>query len=261
MDSKDTLIVTPTLGTRDSLQRTIDSVSKFSYRVQHVLTCPDASVPFLQQKYPDATIASEGTGRGVYAAINHVLLQGASDYKYISYINDDDCWLPGFESLFSLLDNNEELSASYGKSCFIDVKGVYYDDVAFSTRYSAFPRLVAHGVIPFTQQSTLMRSSMYLEMGGFDEKYKLVADTEFWIRAITSGHKFGCSRNLCSQYRIQPGQLSSDTELQKAEHAELRNSHHISKNINTYLELMLFRACNLPLYIRRAFTKFANRSA
>ena len=110
---------------------------------------------------------------------------------------------------------------------------------------------MAHDVVLFTQQATLMRSKVFIKLKGFDDSYKLVGDSDFWIRAIESQFKFKFVNSYCAGYMIQEGQLTSDSNQSQKEHEILNKRYTINKSVLSSFELILYRLLNAPLYAKR----------
>jgi len=254
MNKPDTLVVTPTLGNRSSLSKTIQTVATVGGdRVKHVLVTPLGKYDELKACFPSVTIVPEPENcRGIYTALNYALKKFAGDFIYLTYINDDDYWLPDFKRLFSLLDNNEHVEVAYGRTLYVDENGHIRGEQTSMPAYKAFHHLLRANIILFTQQATLMRSAIYLQHHGFDESYKLIADSAFWLKLIREGTKFSYINKLCAAYTIQENQLSSDKNVQSSERRILLNQ--LGKPSHTYKTLLykwLFRVYNLRIYLSR----------
>ena len=256
----DTLVVTATLGCRDSLDRTIRSVKENGGdRVNHVITCPGNILKNLKKKYPFLEVIPEPEEKnGIYSALNNVIRKYAKDYKYVTFINDDDYWLPGFKKLFLTLDGNQELDAVYGKTLFVSEDNKTIGEQTSSPRYKSFKVLLTRKVVLFTQQATLIKSQVFYKTGGFDENYKLIADSKFWVEAIALGVKFHYINILAAAYTLQEGQLSSDKRVQNEEYTKLLNENFFqSISLSEVIfENLIFRLYNTSIYFKRIFQKF-----
>jgi len=250
---KDTLVITPTLGTRDTLKQTIDSVASVAgNRVHHIITAPSEVVSSLRESYPHLEVVAEASKSGIYAAVNGIIKERIHCFKYVAYINDDDFWLSDFRELFAILDDNPLVDAAISRVAFLLEDGSTRK-IAHTRNYKTFRNLVTHSVIPFTQQGVLMRSKVFSENSGFDENYRLVADTDFWLRSIERGHTYRSLGKICAMYRVHNTQLSSDRHLQAQEHAQLIFKHQMHPTFKSILDLVFFRLENLHLYLARLF--------
>lgn len=252
---KDTLIVTATLGGRLSLTDTVESVAKYGgARVEHIIITPKSTFQNLRDQFPNHQVLCEPEGcRGIYQALNYVFKNYGREYKYLGFINDDDLWTSGYPVLFDILDKNLGIDVAYGRVQFVDEMGVPIGEQTSFPFYKFFPTLLTKNIILFTQQATLMRSKIYFAENGFDEAYKLIADTKFWLSAITNRAKLKATRKICAKYMIQSGQLSSNKELQRKEHKELIKMIARPNSVKTISAVLLFRLYNLRIYIERIF--------
>jgi GT2 family glycosyltransferase len=259
--SIDTLVITATLGTRESLNRTLSSVRNIGGdRVKHVLVTTKTRYQALKEKYPELDVIIEPDGcAGIFGALNYAFKEEGKKYKYITFINDDDFWLNDFKFLFEKMDSSIDIDVVYGRVKFVNVFSKDIGVQTSSSRYKVFKKLLVNNVILFTQQATLMRSNVFFRVGGFDERYKLIADTKFWLKAIDCKLNFCYVNKICSGYTIHLDQLSSNKNLQEEEHVNLINEYSITESMSTTIELFLFRISNLHIYLNRLFSFKKNR--
>lgn len=250
---KDILVLTPTLGNRETLQKTIETVSKVGgERVKHIIVCPEERIESIKQKYGDIDCLPEKPGKkGIYAALNHGFRTYAKRYKYITFINDDDYWLNSFSLLISALDKDETLDMVYGKTCYVNENMQIIGKQTCSSQFNQFVTLLRHGIVLLTQQATLIKSDLFFMIGGFDESYKLAADTKFWAEVSLAGIKYKYIDAECAAYMIQDNQLSSDHETQNKEHSRLFTEIQNFQDEDR-LAVVKYRFQNLPIYFRRA---------
>lgn len=252
--NQDILVLTATLGERDSLSRTIESVRSIAgNRVRHIVVCPDSKIDLIKTKYGKIECLAEPKGKkGIYAALNHGFNTYGKEYKYLTFINDDDYWLPDFAKIIEAITRDESLDLVYGYTRYVNENNIMIGRQSCYPKFEAFSTLLSHNIIMLTQQATLMKSSLFFCVGGFDESYKLVADTKFWAMASLKRAKYRYINKECAAYMIQQGQLSSDHHTQSREHARIFEELDIRKN-SYYFTYLLFRLYNLPLYIKRLF--------
>lgn len=257
MEIADTLVVTATLGNRKSLKRTVESVKSIgAARVKHVLVAPPGACEGLAKEYPDLTIIPEPEDikKGIYPALNYGLRSYAKDYKYLTYINDDDFWLPGFKSLFKAMDRYDP-DIVYGRVYHYNPEGKMIKEQPSSPDYKSFGNLLHKNIILFTQQATLTKSKTYLKLGGFDENLKLVADTKFWLEAINAQATFKYVNEICAGYTTHDGQLSADKKLQAEEHEQLVLINNLSHPLQILADAAFFRLRNAGIYFKRYLKK------
>ncbi|SDS26498.1 Glycosyltransferase, GT2 family [Polaribacter sp. KT25b] len=253
MNKPDILIVTATLGNRSTLKRTINSVSNIGKdRTYHVIIAPPVHCFRLRNEFPNVNVIEEPeTCKGIYSALNYGLKKYAKDFKYLTYINDDDYWLDNFVKLFEIMDSNPNVDVAYGKTCYVDENNEVIGEQTSSSRYKAFKPLLLNRIVLFTQQATIMKSDLFLRIGGYDESYKLIADTNFWIKSIESKAVFYYVNSICAAYTIQSGQLSSDGTLQNEEHVRLGLAYNYRYSLIPFFEKLIFRITNFRIYVRR----------
>lgn len=245
------MVLTATLGERESLKRTIESVRTIGGGdVRHVIICPSNRIQAIKDKYGEIECLAEPEGRkGIYAALNYGFRKYGSEHQYLTFINDDDYWLPGFAQIIKIIKEDNSIDLVYGRTRYVNENNIQIGSQSCYPAITAFIPLLKHDVIMFTQQATLIKSSLYFDIGGFDETYKLVADTKFWAEASLMNIKYRYLDKECAAYMIQSGQLSSDHALQQKEHERLLKELKCSSKI--YLCLVRYRLLNIPLYLKR----------
>lgn len=249
------LVITATLGNRPTLARTIQSVKEIGgEKVTHILIAPEKNIPKIKAQYGDIKcLPEQADKRGIYAALNHGFFTYGKEFDYITFINDDDYWLPDFNFLIEEADKG--IDFVYGKVNFIlENKNRKMKEMACSNQFKDFIPLLHHNIVLFTQQATLLKSDLFFKLGGFSEDYKLVSDTLFWAKLSQLNITFRYIPKACAGYTIQDGQLSSDSSLQYNEMKKIIYSElpiqHPSKIFSSILK---YRMNNLHIYIKRIF--------
>lgn len=246
------LVLTPTLGNRETLSKTIESVKNIGgCLVKHVIVAPQQQIPFIKESYGDIECLPELDGKkGIYAALNHGFKTYGKDFEYLTFINDDDYWLPNFKLLISAIEEGYDLI--YGKVNYIlENKNGIIKPMACSNQFKDFIPLLYHKIILFTQQATLIKSKYYFEIGGFSEDFKLVSDTKFWADLSLLNIKYKYISKPCAAYIYQDGQLSSNIELQTLEHNRMLEQLPNYSLLKRYMTVLKFRLNNIFVYISR----------
>lgn len=248
------LVVTPTLGVRGSLDKTIESVKRFKISVDHVLVAPKDNVETLREKYALRVIPeSEGNPKGIYAALNTAFEALIGDYDYMTFINDDDYWLPNFSSLIDSIETGV-WDMVYARTCFVDEKGNFLSEQTSCPWFTWFGSLLKRkGIVILTQQATIIKTSLFQQLSGFDTSYKLVADTKFWLGAsLISDLKVKYIDKVVAAYCVQEGQLSSDVNLQQTETERLLEEFPGLHEASLW-QYLAYRLYNWRIYLRRFF--------
>ena len=247
------LVVTATLGERTSLSRAIESVERHGgCKVRHIIVAPASRLNEIKKCYGDDLdyMAEPENKRGIYAALNAAFFTYGRQYDYFAYINDDDYWLPEFENLIKIAEK-KEYDVVYAKTLYVDKEGKVLKKQACSCQFNRFNDLFHENVILLTQQTALVKRDLFFKVGGFDDTYKLVADTKFWIQASLLHPSYKFVKRYVYCYTLQPGQLSKDSKTQSVEHGRLRKEYPSKNVLRRKLALLRYRLCNFDIYIER----------
>jgi glycosyltransferase involved in cell wall biosynthesis len=211
-----------------SVDRTIGIANKFENKI---LTCVKGNM---------------------YRAINVGVTAGNSEW--ITYINSDDILFPNAFST-AIIENHEKYDIIYGNIDYIDNEGRFLHHWK-SAEISSFAGLFASNIMPFPQQGTLFRRSLWEKLGGFREQFKYSADFDFFLRAFVSGARFGyfsvvptaafrlhgdqISQNFASTMYSEGRQSFADTGLSISQYEKLRCKLHMRiRNLNSYIVRLL----------------------
>lgn len=249
------LVITATLGNRHTLERTIKSVREIGENyVTHIIVAPEENIPEIKAKFGPIKCIPEKPGKkGIYAALNLGFFTYGKNFDYLTFINDDDYWLPNFK--FLIEEANKGTDFVYGKVNFIleNQKGKI-KEMACSNQFKDFIPLLHHKIVLFTQQATLIKSDLFFKLGGFNENYKLVSDTLLWAKLSMLDINFKYIPKACAGYTIQEGQLSSNKSLQQKEKKYILQSELPTPNrIRIIKSLLYYRITNIGIYIKRFF--------
>lgn len=221
------IVITPTLGRSRWLDQAVESVAACRMdrgSLVHTLVAPPDQVDRLAARYPAVTVVAEaGEGAGLYGAVNYGARLG-SDWRWLTYLNDDDWLLPGFDRLLDAAERNEA-DVIYGRVSYIDAEGRTLGALPVEPCPRRFASLMRAGIPPFTQQGTLVSRDCFDRLGGFDPDFRLAADHDFWVRAVVTGASFRHVREEVASFRLRIGQLSADQEKVQAELALIHARH------------------------------------
>lgn len=248
---KKILVLTATLGERESLQATIDSVRSIGgERVRHVLICPEGKSDELKEKYGVECLVEPKNVKGIYGALNYGFDTLGKYHDYFTYINDDDHWMPSFNRIIDAIEEDNNLDLVYGRVYYTNEKDIIIGKQASSGRFTDFCKLLSHNITLMTQQASLMRCSLFEKFGRYDLKYKIISDTKLWAQISRSPIRFLYVDDYCATYMIQDGQISSDKVTREKEMLSLKEELGINSSGNIK-ELCFFRITNIVLYIQR----------
>jgi GT2 family glycosyltransferase len=137
----------------------------------------------------------------------------------------------------------------FGRVELIDGRGARIGELPVVRRAADVAPLFAQNVIPFAQPGTVIRRRLWEKIGGFDEGYRVAGDTDFFVRALASGARFGFWNDLVASFRLSAGQLSKRRVDVEAETTRaLRSISGRRPNLGAWWR---FRLGNLAVYFER----------
>jgi GT2 family glycosyltransferase len=249
------LVVTPTLGHSVFLDKTMDSVATQLLDILHVISAPAEKQPALQRRFPHARVVPDGgKSGGIYGALNAALAQVTEGWDWFTYINDDDLLLPGFSEVFYRhMRSAAPEPVIYGDVDLIDESDRAISRVTTERDPRWIPALLQQGISPLMQHGMLFRRDIVRKLQGFDLRYRLCADLDFWLRAYVAGARFRYYPKRVGQFRLRSGQLSASTATTRHEQDEIVK-RHLPVPVspwNVRFARWRYRACNLPRYLER----------
>jgi glycosyltransferase involved in cell wall biosynthesis len=191
----------------------------------------------------------------MYRAINAGLHQ--MDAEWVAYLNSDDIVYP--HSYARLVTRGEEQHASfvYSDCDFVDSEGRFLF-VMKSPPPHRLPGLVRlsplfGGRVGFAQPAAIYRKSVFEELGGFDEKYRNIGDTDFFFRLITSGRPVAkLHRPPVAAFRLHASQLSNrEGTNMREELSSFRKRTKVRASLGDFLDVLSWRLQNSPIYLWR----------
>lgn len=250
------LIVTPTLGDSEFLDGSVAAVRELPLRITHVLSCPADRMEALRRRFPQCVVVRDGGREGaIYGALNAALEQAPSDWNWFTYINDDDELTPGFAAMAAQhFGRATPEPVAYGDVRVIGEDGTSISLITTERNPSYFPPLLHQGISPLNQQGMLFRADVVRELQGFDTRYRLCADLDFWLRAYAAGRTFRYYPLEVGKFRIRAGQLSGNVALTMREQEEIvaRALPMRSSALMRQWARWRYRAMNLPRYLERS---------
>lgn len=185
----------------------------------------------------------------MYHAINMGLKDATT--KWLGYINSDDWLYPHSLSRLIALGDKECASVVYGNCDYTDGEGRFIYSFS-AAKPEQLISLFKFRIFGFAQPSAIFTSNYYKEMNGFDEKYLLSADADFYLRGLKNNHKFSHLREKSiSCFRIHQNQLSKTRKESMKLEKELICSPLGRPNFYDMYQLLKWRSGNSFQYFIR----------
>ena len=201
-------VVVPTLNSGKTLEWTLLALLKQEDCHVHIMVVDsgskDATLDICQRFGVPVIYAAPGN---MYHAINVGLRTASSEW--CTYLNSDDIvYSDAYERLIKL-GESQDACVVYGDVDFMDAQ------MRFLYRKYAPPVSLAQqlltgaGILPFAQPSAIFRKSLFDRLNGFDERYRNIADYDFFLRASRENARFAYSKGTTvSAFRVHSNQLS-----------------------------------------------------
>jgi glycosyltransferase involved in cell wall biosynthesis len=190
----------------------------------------------------------------IYRAINAGMCQMGTEW--VASVDSDDLVYPHSYARLIALGECEQASLVYGDDDCIDFEGRY-----LFTHKRAKPGRVLGilkcGAGGFLGQAAVWRRSAFEELGGFDERYRLIADHDFYFRLISSGYRVArLAPPTVAATRRHPGELSIREAATRPEEIRLfRSSRKIRKSPKSLFDLLALHLLNSPTHLWRLRSK------
>lgn len=258
------LLITPTLGRSEFLDRTVESVAAQPLEIMHLLCAPAGRCTELAWRYPATTaVADAGPSGGIYGALNAALAAAPAGWEWFTYLNDDDALLPGFAEMCRRHWARPAPEAvAYGDVELIDEKGRALSRITVERDPSRLGTLLQEGISPLMQQGTLFHRRAAQWLRGFDLRYRLCADLDYWLRAYAAGFPFRYHPVRVAQFRLRAGQLSGSTAVTEREQRDIVARHLPvpAPAAERRRARWAYRWRNLPRYVERIRRRGFKRS-
>jgi hypothetical protein len=245
------LVVTPTMGQSAFMHETLEGLDALRGAVRHVIVAPADARQRMAKLAPKAEfILQDATG--VYAALNRGVAVGG-EWDAFTWINDDDRICPaGLQQAWEALQQRPTKAVAYGKVDYIDARGDSLGPLPVESQTTRLASLFSAELPAFTQQGTIIRRDWVERLNGFDTRYRLAADFDFWARALAGGAEFFFVATKVAEYRLWRGQLSRDLATVEREIAQSADVVFPTRSVDALSGIRRsFRIRHFPDMLRR----------
>ena len=194
-------VVIPTFNRKNLVQDAIKSVLQQEPKNYEFIVVDDGSTDgtseFLKSLNLPIKIVAKENG-GVSSARNTGIK--VSQGKYVAFLDSDDLWLQGIlKAQSDYLDTHPNTHPNIPlvyTDQYIEVKGKRIDDTRFTMKkysHEEMSRFDLPGFVespPIHISSTMLRKSIFDEVGYFNEELKIHEDTDMWTR-ISEKYELG----------------------------------------------------------------------
>lgn len=201
-------IITPTLNSERYLEETLISLwDDPSIDLEHIIVDGGSNDLTLgiASRYPSRVISDPDDS--MYEAINKGLENATGDI--FGYVNSDDQVTPGgLATVVQSFSDQPHARWLTGPMDFVDEDGLYLATLRPPKPLSP-ARYRALGWSCFPQPATFFRRDFAQELGGFDTRFRFVADYDFFARALDHETPLYATQTL-ARFRLHSSNLSKN---------------------------------------------------
>jgi len=176
--------------------------------------------------------------------------------KYIARIDADDVYQPEkLEIQYSFMEKHPEVTVCGTSGESIDENGEIYANRSFPQKpIDIYFRMFYHS--PLNHVSIIMRRSIILKIGGYDERYPICADFALWSKLIKNNYQITNIPESLTQFRVHVHSLSivnklgqSGEEMADIIYSNIRDllNLNITKNECRNIVLMLWPSSGVSI--------------
>ncbi len=214
-------IVTASYNSGDEIRKTYNSLLLQNYRIFEWIIVDGESETYsrnvLQELVKSAPFSVKyisESDNGVFDAFNKGLKMASG--KWIGFLGCGDEYYPGIlESVISFIGNADDNEVVYGIIDFVRQDGAHFWYTT-DEKYLDEGRMMHHA-------ATFVKKDKYVEIGGFNVKYKSASDLDAFIKIKRSGARFVFVPYVVTKFNT--GGLSTSGSLPYEERMEIMHEY------------------------------------
>lgn len=189
------------------IKPSIESVLAQSFKNYEFIIVNDASTDStlnIISSYNDPRIIVHNNNEniGQTASLNAGLRMARG--KYIARTDAGDISVPErFLKQVQYLDNHANVDILGTAAFQYDMAGKFCSNVFMSNRPSTILQRIFFAC-PVVHVSVMMRRERIIQLGGYDESYRILADYGLWARALQNGFRFWNLEEILAGYLVTP---------------------------------------------------------
>jgi glycosyltransferase involved in cell wall biosynthesis len=207
-------VVIPAYGHANFLKTTIESILGQTYEDYEIIVVDDGSpddTPRVAAEFGSAIRYIRQRNQGMAAARNTGIRHASGEV--ISFLDDDDLWLPAYLSTvvphFQADPGLAALHTGYRLTTDEDGQDFPCRGTQTVPSHELYDTLIEAGFFP--PSSVSVRASCLQSVGVFDEGLQGLADWDLWLR-ICREYRFTGIPDVLVKYRLHAGGLSSNAQ-------------------------------------------------
>ena len=216
-DDNRLVLAIPVFNAEEFLPATLASLNAQGHRLRWWLqdgASTDRTVEIARSfaRPGDAVVSAPDDGQA--DALNRAFRAMGGDV--VGFINGDDLLAPGCaDRVLAFFAANPAVDLVYGQVEWIDRAG--HPTGVHSGRIGSLPEMLDIYNVwwrkrQWVQPEVFFRRSLWEKVGGFNTRWHLAFDYDFWVRCILSGARTAHIPEVFARFRIHAAQKSSATE-------------------------------------------------
>lgn len=241
-------IIIPTYNSEKYIERCINSVYFQNYNNYELLVIDnnssDKTIELVQQsKLHQKCKIIKINNSGIVAKSRNIGLS-ESKGEWICFLDSDDFWHPN--KLLECDKHTNQYDVIYHKLRYYDIKDKIiqfkHQCDTNQLKENAYNSLLDLG-IALTTSGILVKKSMLIDIGGFDEDPKLIGgeDLDLWLRLAKNGYRFKYIKKTLAFYMIGGGHHVTSNKTGINLNAALKSKYSSDRKVIFWIELSLFR--------------------